>query len=110
MKETLKQALIARKKATHEAQIELASEYKTLKERWLSEQKAPAAPKKRLRADRVRLLHLALSEVTPQKLEAEQAPQFIDTNGLVEDAVAADRRRKHENVWTDEELAIFLQR
>jgi hypothetical protein len=36
--------------------------------------------------------------------------RFYDTNGLIDDAMAAERERKLANPWTDEEKKIFIEK
>ncbi len=43
------------------------------------------------------------------KLERDTV-RFYDTNGLIDDAMAAERERKLANPWTDEEKKIFIEK
>lgn len=36
--------------------------------------------------------------------------RFYDSNGLIDDAMAAERERKLANPWTDEEKKIFIEK
>lgn len=36
--------------------------------------------------------------------------RFYDSNGLIDDAMAAERERKLTNPWTDEEKKIFIEK